>query len=61
MDSSFGVPGLSSPVNAWQQIHELDDAERQDRLAADQALVDALRQADFVGRDWDFVVEVLAE
>lgn len=61
MDSSFGVPGVSAPASAWQQIQHLDDAERRDRLAADQALLDALRQAGFAGPDWEFVVGVLAE
>ena len=58
---SFGTPRLSNAANAWQQLHHLDDRERQDRLAADRNLPGALQRANFTGPDWTFVERVLAE
>ncbi|HNP55746.1 MAG TPA: hypothetical protein PK331_00975 [Gordonia sp. (in: high G+C Gram-positive bacteria)] len=61
MKPSFGTPRLSNAANAWQQLHHLDDRERQDRLAADRNLLAALQRANFTGPDWTFVERVLAE
>jgi DNA-directed RNA polymerase specialized sigma24 family protein len=59
-ESRLGDRGPSA-LEIWLRAEDLSPEERLDRLAGDTDLVKSLREQDFEGADWDFVVNELVK